>query len=289
MTTSLIAKDVSKDMAALGQLSVDAREQIAAAKEDEWTRTALIAASTQRLLELMTPPVVAMFRQLQNNALGFRTDKTEGYSDAQLKPVLVQALLLGLRPTNNEINVIGGNLYAAKEGCRRLCRELVQGLEFIPGIPEIHYQDPITMQGRNGEYTVRRCVAYVPCRLRYRIDGRQCEDVYEGDYRIVCKVDGGSEDQAIGKAERKAYMRLYQKLQGLSLGEEVEESAIDTTAQRTDAFQHQPTQLDVFAHELQSAATPEQREAVKADWRETVKTWSAQEKKRAAELVAQYA
>lgn len=235
--SALIESNVVSKITALRTTATQCRQEIAAANKDgdEFVKMFVVSAARKKLLSLLSDDLVDFLKDLQGTPLGFRTDKdgNGGYGRDVIRTVAAQALLCGLRMTDNEINIIGGNLYAAKEGCKRLAKETpgVSDVEFIPGIPELVYSDPIKKTGKNGEYTVQRCVGYVPCILKYRINGKQFEDRYEGDYRIVVKVEGGGEDMAIGKAERKAYKRLAEKLSGIKIDDEDDDQPIDVTAE----------------------------------------------------------
>jgi hypothetical protein len=55
---------------------------------------------------------------LQGSNLGFKTDKdkTGGYSEAEVKTCLIDAVLLGLQPTGNEFNIIASQMYPTGVG-----------------------------------------------------------------------------------------------------------------------------------------------------------------------------
>jgi hypothetical protein len=235
--SALIELNVVSKITALRTTATQCRQEIAAANKsgDEFTKMFVVSAARQKLLDLLSDDLIDFLKGLQGSPLGFRTDKDDkgGYDKHVIRTVAAQALISGLRMTDNEVNIIGGNLYAAKEGCRRLVKETagLTDLDFIPGIPEVVYGEPIKKHGKNGEYTVQRCVAYVPAIVKYRLNGKQFEERYEGDYRVVVKIDGGGEDMAIGKAERKVYKRLAEKLSGIKLGDDDDDQPIDVTAE----------------------------------------------------------
>ncbi len=118
--------------------------------------------------------------------------------------MIVQALLRGLQPVGNQINVIAGNLYVTKEGYERLLRE-------FPGLSRLSIE--IGVPATIGEG------ALVPCRASWSLDGQQdllvCEKGTDADYRIPIRVNKSmGVDAIIGKAKSKLYRRIYERLTG---------------------------------------------------------------------------
>lgn len=263
---SLITSDVGKKVTQLRTLATDVRTQLSAAKDDEFTKMFLVSEARAQLLALLDDGLVERLKKLQGSPLGFKTDMDTkgGYGTEVIRNVAAQALMCGLRLTDNEINIIGGNLYAAKEGCKRLVKETpgVTGVEFIPGRVEIVDRPPEVKQGKNGSYTVSRNVAYVECWIRYRLNGKQCEEAYTDARRIICKIDGGGEDMAIGKAERKAFKRLAEKLSGIDLG--ADDDVIDVQG---EVVSSEPAYtMEQFERELMSINEPKQIKAFREQW-----------------------
>lgn len=278
---TLITANAAKAAGELVQRAETARSEIIAASKP--MRMFLVGAARQQLLDMFTPEVMQMIMPLQNTPLGFMSDKPEGYPADIVKRVAAEAYLSGLFMADNEVNIIGGRLYATKNGCRRLVEEFpgVSNVRFQPGIPELAYGEPIKKQGRNGEYTVQRCVAYVPCRLEYTLNGKQVVRDYQGDYRIVCKIDGGAEDMAIGKAERKAFKREYESLCGLNLGDDADDNVIDVKAQPAVIETEQMVRPDLLtmADEFAACKNIDQLEERRKEWRTVAKEdqWSKEE------------
>lgn len=148
------------------------------------------------------------FMPLQNSALGFLTDKPDGYSWDVVRDVLCEALLRGFRPVGNEFNIIAGRFYGAKAGFERIV------LEF-PGLQDlrINMGVPVLVQDKG---------ALVPCEATWVFAGKPdsitCAQVKDGiDSRIPVRVNSGmGMDAILGKATRKLFARIYQRLTGCS-------------------------------------------------------------------------
>lgn len=160
------------------------------------------------------------FMPLQNSALGFLTDKPDGYPVEVVREALCEALLRGFMPVNNEFNIISGRCYGTKNGYERLVHEYpgIQGLAYELGVPQL--------AGDKG--------ALVTCSASWYIDGvqdtLQCLDKSKEkdgvDSRIPVKVNGGmGADGILGKATRKMFYRIYKKL----LGQAVDTAEEDAT------------------------------------------------------------
>jgi hypothetical protein len=148
------------------------------------------------------------FMPLQNSALGFLTDAKEGYPVEVVRDVLCEALLRGFMPVGNEFNIISGRFYGAKNGFERIVREFegMRDLWFELGVPQL--------VGDKG--------ALVPVVAKWYFEGVEdqlnCVDkTKEGgiDARIPVRVNSGmGADGILGKATRKMYARIYQRLTG---------------------------------------------------------------------------
>lgn len=176
----------------------------------------IMARAMKTLRGLLTEKVMQDVMELQGTPLGFRTDKDRdgGYTAKELRDVIVQALIRGLQPVNNQINVIAGNLYVTKEGFERLLREF-EGLTDL----QIEIAVPVT-QGEG---------ALVACRASWRLGGKQdmlvCEKGSDADYRIPIRVNKQMGIDAIqGKAKSKLYRRIYERLTGTAIATEADAS-----------------------------------------------------------------
>ena len=94
-------------------------ESISASSEMQ--KTMMIAAGLQQLEVIITDKVMAPIMTLMGTKLGFVTDRDkkepkERYSMAQVKKVVIEGLLNGVYPYNNQLNIIAEGLYIAKNG-----------------------------------------------------------------------------------------------------------------------------------------------------------------------------
>lgn len=180
------------------------------------TQAVTLATGIQQLRSAMSDQVVqSVFMPLQGTALGFVTDKDSsgGYPASVIRDCMIEAMLKGLRPINNEINIIAGRCYAAKNGLERLVKEWpgLTDLHLVPGVPQI--------VGEKG--------ALVSMRATWRLDGKQMELVRDvekradgttGDTRIVIRVNNGmGADAIIGKAMRKTFKAILEMISGSSM------------------------------------------------------------------------
>lgn len=144
------------------------------------------------------------FMPLQGSALGFLADKA--YDWEVVRDVLCEAMLRGFRPVNNEFNIIAGRFYGAKAGFERIVNEWdgLSRLEINLGVPQL-----VADKG-----------ALVPCEAKWVLYGEPMELAcvqQDGglDTRIPVKVNSGmGPDAILGKATRKLYARIYQRLSG---------------------------------------------------------------------------
>lgn len=181
------------------------------------------ARGISHLKRMLTPEVMQVIMDLQGNRLGFLSDKT--YPVEVVKNCMVEAMMLGLRPTGNEWNIIGGNCYPAKNGLLRLVREFrgLSNLEMTPGVAE-----------------VRGSVALQPMRATWILNEQPMELVRDKredrDERIMVRVNSGmGPDAIVGKAERKMAAAIYTKLTGLEIGEGDATEVITTVGHDTTA------------------------------------------------------
>lgn len=170
--------------------------------------------------------IESTFLHLQNTPLGFLTDKPDGgYPGPVVQECLIEALLRGFRPVNNEWNIIAGRFYGAKNGYERQVHEFpgVSNVEIDLGVPKL--------AGEKG--------ALVVCEGRWRCNGNKeslwCGPPRDGastlDTSIPVKVNSGmGPDAILGKATRKLYARMYQRMSGVVLSDVEPEDVIPTEA-----------------------------------------------------------
>lgn len=154
---------------------------------------------------------------LMNSRLGFDTDRNPKkprkqddkpfipYTIDDIRSVVIEACLRGAMLTDNETNIISGNWYGTKAYFWRRITSFEGITDFtpLPGLPVIEFGD-----GKYGPVPVR---AVVPYRVTYKIQGK----LYEISRDIPVKMSYGStDDQAIGKADRKMWATVWAILSG---------------------------------------------------------------------------
>lgn len=203
--SGLIPQARMVEVQALIDTAEQSRKALSEATNDHM-RSFLIAHATIALRKRFTPGIMADLRQLMNTPLGFRTDKPEGpgYPDIVVQDVAIQALIRGLRFTDNEFNIISKNLYITKNGLKRLIMEFpgLQGFTYDVGVPK-----KVAADG-----------ALVPAKATWWRNGREEHMECSGDYAIPVRInDGMGMDAIIGKAESKLWKRVYNRLLGTEL------------------------------------------------------------------------
>ncbi len=186
---------------------------------------AFTAAQVIMLLrEALTDEVLdTIFMPLMNSKVGFRTDRdgklnrktgkvNELYDKPTVREAIIDAALIGLRPTGNQFNIISGTMYPTKEGYTSLLKKI--GAKYV-----IDYSQPtIDPQG----------FATFVCKINYEFKGEKNSFSVSATVRTD---QYSSYDQLRGKAERRAKKALYEYLTGTDYGEADEASSrpLDTT------------------------------------------------------------
>jgi hypothetical protein len=172
-----------------------------------------LANGMRALRAALTDDVIAnVFMPLQGTKLGFRTDKDagQGYPVTVVRECLIEAMIRGFQPIGNEMNIIAGNAYFTKEGYERKVAQF-PGLTDFEGSPGV-------------VHVVRDVGALVPYHASWKLNGAEgslvCDvveiDGKDRDRRIMVKVNSGmGSDAILGKAKRKFYARVYEKLSGV--------------------------------------------------------------------------
>lgn len=188
-----------------------------------------LASGVRALRVALTDEIMeSVFMTLQSSKIGFVTDRDKpawnatpeevrnfkkGYPVQVVRDVLIEALMNGLRPVNNEFNILAGNLYAAKNGLERLVGE-------FPGVTNFDVVASPPVLNEKGD------TAKVSIRAEWDLGGQHMSlvrDVSKGeggsvnDTRIAVRVNKGMGLDAVsGKAERKLYHAVLTKLRRLN-------------------------------------------------------------------------
>lgn len=140
--------------------------------------------------------------QLQGKPYGFLTDKDKegGYPPEVVEDCCVAATAWGLRWTGNEFNIIAGKMYPAQAGMMRVVRE-------FPGVNDIEIDYGVPMPGKDNTQVVSVLA-------KWKVGDRPMQIAAE----IPIKVNNGmGPDAVLGKAKRKIYARIYERLSGIEV------------------------------------------------------------------------
>jgi len=227
-----------KELRQLGNFIRKARTEVLAC-QDEVERMALQSSFIQTLRTAVQGPILDALMQLQNTKLGFKTDnqgdKKKPYERDVVADVAIEAFSKGLRMVGNEVNIISGQLYATKEGFKRLLDELegFSNLELTIGIAEV----VVCGRYKNGN---EKHHARIPASATWIFHGKPdslvCEQTEKGDFRIALKwYPTDSDDLLHGKAESKLYRRIYAIVTGQEIGIDPDDDAdvVEGTAETT--------------------------------------------------------
>lgn len=221
--TSSAKERPQSDFDRLMEKNAEALERIDCISEEDllllqqgFSATMKMAWFIKELRSLLTDEILECIMWLQGSPLGFLTDKDKppkggapkgwipGYPVDVVRDVTIDATIRGFRMTGNEINIISGRLYAAKEGLSRKVREFkgLTDLRLAAGVPHG------TVGGSLVEY-----------HATWLIDGKKegihCVKTDTSDTRIPVKVNAAmGTDAILGKAERKMLARIYGRISG---------------------------------------------------------------------------
>lgn len=218
---SLLDQVIDKTVERLDSLSQQCLEALAAPAASALRRAMLRARAVELLEAAITPEVLRLIMRLMNSPAGFLTDRGPGmkqeapYDATIVRRCAVEALLAGVTWYDNEFNIISGKLYIALAGYRRKVHEYpgLTDCEVIPGTPTVH----------NG-HTVVRVAA------RWKLNGRDMEFTdATGEPGIVFPVSTNqysTADNTLGKAKRKAYRLIYERVSGTAQSDPDDETPL---------------------------------------------------------------
>jgi hypothetical protein len=178
---------------------------------DEFEKGMLLAEGMAELRKALTPQMMQSILTLQGNALGFKTDKDKdgGYDMDTVRDCTIEAWLRGFYHVNNEFNIIAGRFYGAKAGFERKVKQFpgLTDLDIFKGAPEV--------AGGN---------AYVTAAAKWKLNGVEDSITFQKqtlaggqviDLRVPVRVNSGmGVDAMLGKADRKIYSSIYNRLTG---------------------------------------------------------------------------
>jgi len=241
------------DRKAIATVEARAEEfRLAIAEAPKMERGLLVGQAMTELRKMITPPMLECIKAGEGQPLGFKTDlwhKGERYSDDVIRDVFIEATLRQAFLVNNEVNIIAGGCYLAKNYFERRVREWpgLSDLEVAFSVPEVTGQQ-----------------ALVSARARYHLNGsphdfRREHVTVEGgkpfDNRIPIRVNSGmGSDAILGKARRKFYAALLERLTGEPMPEGDVDDAINV--EHTASRQPNVGQSNLFPDESPEPPQP---------------------------------
>lgn len=207
VSDAIVPQSELEQVMALDRTSRAVSKQLLEMAGNEAAKALIIARSIKQFRSLLTDNVMRDIMELQNNPLGFRTDKTDsGYPIAVVRDCVTQAFMRGLRVSGNEFNIIAGNLYVTKEGFERLLAEM-------DGLANLQIQIGVPSSDTNG--------ALVPAQASWNYCGQAMSMEWQkgvADYRIPIRVNKAMGIDAImGKAKSKVLRHVYARITGSKL------------------------------------------------------------------------
>ena len=209
--TPLLDKAVAETARRLDAVEALYRQEMSADGLRALHRALITSAAIERIEKLLPDAIMQRFMRLMNTSMGFKTDrgphaKTPPYEMEVVRRVLIEALLKGFQPFNDEFQIIAGNFFGGQRGWKRLFEELpgVTEVEMIPGIPRVD----------NGQMCCR-----VACRWKYRGVSQELR-APDGTIGRVFPIQVNSHsnaDNSTGKAVRKAYKAAWEQVTGQKL------------------------------------------------------------------------
>jgi len=93
-------------------------ESFIEAASGDMVQTLSLAIAVTEIEKAITPAVMKAIMSLQGKSIGFKTDKdkTGGYSDAEVKVCMIEAMLLGVPMAGNCMNILANRCYVTREG-----------------------------------------------------------------------------------------------------------------------------------------------------------------------------
>lgn len=183
-------------------------------------REIVVAQSMVDIRRLLTDEVMAPIMALADTDIGFRTDRdpnqknkktgqpNEQYPVAVVRDCVIEAKLRGFHVCGNEFNIISGRCYGAKNGYYRKVKELTAGTFTFSIDP------PVQVAGGTS--------VKVKCRGKWRVGGQGADQTIGIDPEDSCEFsirvnEYMTPDAVIGKAERKLYKRVFERLVGRAI------------------------------------------------------------------------
>lgn len=186
-------------------------KQIAQPTVKRMAKAIMTAQARQNIRHLLTPEIMGLFMELQNQQDGFLTDRIDPknlYGIDTVRNCVMEGFFQGVYPFNNELNIIAGRLMLVKNGwAGKIEREFAC---------QAFYDNEVPDKGPGATWKVH---VYCWCKR----DGKQIEitgrDNTKGRTYLVTAYKDAI-DSLLGKAQRRALRDLWRLLAGMSYDEE---------------------------------------------------------------------
>ena len=167
-----------------------------------------VADALEAIRDALTPAIMEKIMKLKNTPLGFMTDERKAtgnkpavfYDVNKVKEFAVETIANGFTLTGNEVNLIAGRMYAAKNGLSRKLREQ-------KGFTELILELGLPKGQKDGSVVIFRA--------KWKMNGK--EQGLSGEIPVRVNAYMGI-DAILGKAERKAKYRILNQVVGSDLG-----------------------------------------------------------------------
>lgn len=219
----------------IDRIAAEANVALYAAKS--FVQEIQIAQAMVDLRRLLTDDMMAPIMALQNTNIGFRTDRDpsvtprdkdgkemQPYPLSVVRDCTIEAMMRGFRMIGNESNIIAGKWYGAKNGFFRKIKEFPNLSNFSDS-----YDPPqLSPDGKT---------ATVKARASWVLNGeKKTIGVEPNDpFVVVVRVNSFMGPDAIkGKAERKLWKAVHDRLLGTVTPDAEPEDVLDVVARRVD-------------------------------------------------------
>lgn len=266
MSKALTTTKISREsLQALDNLVSETGLSLSAQSTGAISEAVVMAEAIDTLRASITDDMMAVFLKLMNTPLGFKTDRDptsakkkdgqgrplnykgeiiEPYPIEIVKDCIIEALLRGVKVVGNQFNILASRMYITREGYLHLIKKVKELEDFSPSVG---------MPRKDAALGT-----YVQCRAKWRIKGQEFTIGDPDAISIPIKVDEyTTSDAVIGKAQRKFYKRVYEKMTGIDLpdgevGDDLVPPNVTSTTAKTEAppvipVESNPVHADVIS------------------------------------------
>lgn len=190
---------------------------------DDFGKAFVAVGIVHKLREALSDEVMTqVFMPLMNTKVGFLTDRPQmkngqivkpAYTINEVRDALIEGIMMGLTPTENRMNIIGGRAYPTNEGYTYLLK-----------VNRVKY-----LLDTSFDKGINPTSAEIPVKINYEYEGKK------SSFSIIATVKKdsyASQDALRGKAERKAKKSLFEYITGSDFG--LSENTIDISHETID-------------------------------------------------------